>query len=111
MGERLKIVHLEDHRIYQRAVQRSADPENKKYLFQSFQDPRPALLYIENALKNRSKIDLIITNFTQVLSTGCHFASSVRNLESDYNIQIPILLISLLKKDQRYFKRICRKPF
>ncbi len=47
-------------------------------------------------MKGQSKIDLIITDFTQKSHNGYVFALNVRNLELKVGLHIPILLLSLL---------------
>jgi response regulator RpfG family c-di-GMP phosphodiesterase len=95
MTKRLKIVHLDDHLLFQRAFMKCFDPNKKKLFIQSFQHSESAILYIKNSLGEKSPIDLIVTDMAHPGQNGYEFAKSVRQLEAKYSLKISILLFTM----------------
>lgn len=96
MDGKLKIVFLEDHPIFQRGIRQLLNPFEERYHFECFDHPYNALRFLENAFDTKIKIHLIITDFTQKVPNGYHFASAVRRIEANFTNPVPILLISML---------------
>ncbi|HVG12966.1 MAG TPA: hypothetical protein VM843_08175 [Flavisolibacter sp.] len=100
MEKKWNIVHLEDHRLYQRGMQSALNSLQGNLCFRSFQHPDAALQYTVVALARKNEIHLVITDFTQVSGNGYAFASGVRQIEQRHSLQIPIILLSMLEPER-----------
>jgi DNA-binding NarL/FixJ family response regulator len=99
MQKRLKVVHLDDHRLFQEGVQRCIDPERNKYIIQKFHHSEDALRYIENSLDAKIDIHIIITDFTHPGLNGYYFSKAVREIEKLYKKHTPIMLLTMMGTD------------
>lgn len=64
-------------------------------IIKDFQDSHLALIYINRCLKNNVSIELIITDFKDLGETGFMFAKKIRGLKKGFNIQTPILMLTM----------------
>ncbi|MDQ3536859.1 MAG: response regulator [Bacteroidota bacterium] len=98
MQKRFRVVHLDDHKLFQEGIQRCIDPEKKKFLIQKFHYSDDALSYIENAFEEGMKIDLIITDFNHLQVNGYEFSKRIRELDKIYLRHTPILLLTIMSR-------------
>ena len=101
---KLRIVHLDDHCIYQWGLMKTIDPDGSKIEFFQFQHSDPALSFIDVAFSKNYRIDCIITDFNHPGMNGFDFSLSVRSIESSYSYhkEIPIILLSFTESVFRY---------
>lgn len=89
----LKIMHLDDHKIFQLGILNCISKRFPNSIIKLLQNGKNALEYVSNCLENNEKLDLIITgiNLRQPELDGIDFSKAVRKKELEYNRQIPIL--------------------
>lgn len=106
--KRLKIVHLDDHKLLVDGI--------KKYVIKSrpdiefdytdFRDSDSAFEYISACIKNGVAPDLIITDFIHIGVNGYEFAKMVRAFErKNKKAPLPILLLTLVNSSVTIIKR------
>ena len=99
--QKRNIVFLEDHRLYQLGVRYFLLHSQKNYEIECFNHPDNAIAYVEDCFTSGKRLDLIITDFTQLVGNGYRFASTVKALQAKHGIHTPILLLSILEIEVR----------
>lgn len=100
----LQIVYLDDHRIFRGGVERCLKKKLPNIFIKEFTYNTPALSYIEDCFKNKVKIDLIIIDYNHPGLNGLCFAIAVREIQKQYLIKTPIMLITMREGDELLHK-------
>jgi response regulator RpfG family c-di-GMP phosphodiesterase len=95
MVKPIKIVHLDDHKLFQAGLRKCLDPETNNLTIQAFQYSDDAFLCVKKSLDANEPVDLIITDLRHLGQNGYEFAKSIRRYECSFFIRIPILLLSM----------------
>lgn len=92
---KLFIIHLDDHRIFRQGVKMCLVKKLPNIVIKEFPINAEALDFIGNCHKNNTHIDLIITDFNHPGPNGLLFGKQVRELEKEFSIQTPIMMLTM----------------
>ena len=90
------VVHLDDHQLFTRAMKGVLEKHIPDVQIKDLPDSDKALDYISECLRNKIKIDLIITDYIHSTVNGVIFSQIVREIEALYSLSIPILLNTMV---------------
>jgi DNA-binding NarL/FixJ family response regulator len=103
---KLHIIYLDDHRIFRRGMEVEIKKKLPNVFLKEFVQNEQALIYIEESLKNKKPIDLVITDYNHPGPNGLIFAKAVREFQSYYSTKFPIVLITMCIEDEFLIKAV-----
>jgi CheY-like chemotaxis protein len=105
------IIHLDDHALFHKGVSDCITSQEPEWLVTHFSTSEKTLEYLSNSLQRRETIDLVITDINHGFLNGYEFAKELRKLEMNYNMRIPILVISMVASSDLAQKGLAEKLF
>ncbi len=96
----MNIILLDDQNLFVNGLNLVVLEKFPNAIIKDFRDSHLALIYINGCFKNNVSIDLIITDYKHLGENGLVFAKKIRGLEKSFNIQTPILMLTMCELDE-----------
>lgn len=98
--DRIKIIHMDDHILFQEGVYRAIKPHLGKSFYLRFNHEEDAMTYMINAIHADEMPNLLITDISHPGLNGYEFAKSIRIEEMKWKRKpVPIMVISMHSKE------------
>ena len=91
----MHLIHLDDHNLFRKGLENFLSKEFPNLHIEAFSDNTTALEYVQHCLVCNKKIDCIITDYNHLGDNGLEFAKAVRTIEKEYNLHIPIMMLTM----------------